>query len=183
MHFETKVWHDPLLKQNGRSSASEPAVDAAASAPAPGRTPEVSKRNGRIIAGPKAPTDPRELERQRLLSRLLAAEGRPSITRAADDYLAGGFELPRTQEVWLQLLEHRDEGRIADAIGALRTIVEEEPPQRRAVLESRLRRIEELAEEAGTQRAAGDLRRFLHARFGETSPASTGGRGSTPSSS
>ncbi|MBM4359676.1 MAG: hypothetical protein FJ096_16355 [Deltaproteobacteria bacterium] len=164
------MWHDPLLKGGDAASmASSPTVDDAASTPTP-------KRAGRIIAGPRPMTvEPREQERQRLLGRVLTAEGRPSITRAVDEYLAGSFELPRTQPVWLQVLEHRDEARVAEAIATLRAIlVEPVPgprlgegsasPERRAVLESRLRRIEELADEAATREAAAELRRFLQGK-------------------
>jgi hypothetical protein len=159
--IETKVWHDPLLKpRNGNGTAADAVEAAPVPAPAP-TPPEAPRRAARIIAGPKPPTDPRELERQRLLARLLAAEGRPSITRAVDDYLAGGFELPRTQEVWLQVLEHRDEGKVQGAIATLQALLEEAPAHRRAVLDARLRSIEELADEGATRRAAADLRRFL----------------------
>ncbi len=157
---ETKVWHDPLLKPRNGSNATTDAVQAAPE-PAPAPVPEAPRRAARIIAGPKPPTDPRELERQRLLARLMAAEGRPSITRAVDDYLAGGFELPRTQEVWLQVLEHRDEGKVQDAIATLQGLLEEGPPHRRAVLDARLRSIEEMADEGVTRRAAAELRRCV----------------------
>jgi hypothetical protein len=167
--FETKVWHDPLLKPASHKSASdEPASPPQVDAKGPVAAP---KRSARIIASPRAPSDPGELERQRLIARVLAAEGRPSITRAADDLLAGGFALPRTQEVWLQLLEHRDETRVCDAITTLRAIFDEDPPLRRAVLDSRLRRIEQLAEENGTKRGAAELRRFLQAKYPAGTPA------------
>lgn len=117
------------------------------------------RRVARIVAGPKATLDPREQERQRLLQRVVAAEGRPAITRAIDDLVAGGFELPRTQSIWLQMLEHRDEARVESAILALSRILGEEPIERRAVLESRLRRIEEFADERGTRDAAAELLR------------------------
>lgn len=173
VHFETKVWHDPLLFHRNRDGSGEPAVTDGlangAAAPFAAGVDEAPapKRAARIIAGPKPTTDPRELERQRLLARLLAAEGRPSISRAVDDYIAGGFELPRTQEVWLQLLEHRDESKVGGAIDALRAILQEAPPQRRAVLESRLRSIEELADEPATRQNAAELRRFLNARYAQ----------------
>ncbi len=162
MHFETKVWHDPLLKATRSTVPDPPAVVVAEAVRPEPHPPE--RRSVRIIAGPKPPTDPREVTRQRLYARVLAAEGRPLISSAVDEYFKEGFELPRTQEAWLQLLEHRDETKVGDAIGALRAILEEVMPERRAVLESRLRRIEELAEERSTQAAARDLRRFLNAK-------------------
>src|SRR5690606_35193448 len=106
------------------------------------------RRNGaRIVAGPKGPRDPAEIERQRLLDRLLVAVGRRSISRAVEEFISAGFSLPRAQNVWLQVLEHNDESRVAEAIQELAVIFDEEEPERRSVLESRLRRIEEFADE------------------------------------
>jgi hypothetical protein len=166
-HHETKVWRDPLLapaaSRGGGSGAAPSEEDDRQRRRAP------IKRNGaRIIAGPAGPSDPKELERARLLERLLLAEGRPSISRACEEILGAGFELPRAQEVWLQVLEHSDEGRVAQAISELAGILDDEEPKRRAVLESRLRRIEEFADDAGTQRAAKDLRRTLNTKYAET---------------
>jgi len=155
---ETKVWRDPSMTSGATS------VDAAAEATKaePVLAEVAPKRTGRIIAGPRPTTaDAKELERQRLLERVLTAEGRPSITRAVDAYLAGGHELPRDQAVWLQVLEHRDEARVARAIEMLQSILGEAAVVRRAVLESRLRSIEELAEEPATRSSAAELRRYL----------------------
>jgi hypothetical protein len=128
------------------------------------------KRTGaRIIASPSGPRDPDEIERERLLDRVLVAEGRPSISRAVEDFLEAGFSLPSAQqEVWLQVLEHNDETRVTEAINNLSKILAEEEPKRRKVLESRLRRIEEFADEPSTKRAATDLRRVLHTQYAET---------------
>src|SRR5690606_14023683 len=82
--------------------------------PLRGRSAKPRRAGARIIAGPPPERDPQEIERERLLERLLAAEGRPSISASVDAYLAGGFELPDQQAVWLQLLEHNDEARVAD---------------------------------------------------------------------
>jgi len=121
----------------------------------------VARRGGGRIVAAQATSDPRELERERLLDRLLNAEGKLSITRAADDFLGADFELPRSQEACLQLLEHRDEDRICQAIEMLTSLFDEEMPTRRAVLDSRLRRISEFADEPATQAAANELRRLL----------------------
>jgi hypothetical protein len=135
---------------------------------------EPARRAGaRIVGGPSGTTDPQELERERLLDRVLAAEGRPSITNAANAFLDAGFEFPRSQQVYLQLLEHKDEERVADAIEQLTTILDDEEPERRAVLESRLRRIEEFADEAATKEAAATLRRLLYGTTPGPSPATT----------
>jgi hypothetical protein len=128
-----------------------------------------AKHNGaRIIAGPKGPQDANEIERLRLLDRVLVAEGRRPISGAVEAFIGAGFALPRAQEVWLQVLEHNDEERVVEAIEELSVIFDEEEPKRRKVLESRLRRIEEFADELSTQRAATDLRRMLHTRYAET---------------
>jgi hypothetical protein len=158
---ETKVWHDPLMKQASGRPGDEAAAPPPAAEP---ETPVTARRVARIIAGPKATLDPAEQERLRLLGRIVAAVGRPAITRAVDDWLATSRELPLTQAVWLQVLEHHDESRVAQAIETLHAIIAEAAVVRRAVLESRLRRIEELAEERTTRDAAAELRRFLQGR-------------------
>ena len=142
-----------------------------ADAPTPGDsgTPKGSaagaaKGNGRIVLAPAPQSDPRTVERQKLLGRLLVAEGRPKISKAADDFFKAGFTLPEEQDVYLQLLEHLDEERVRGAIDVLSTILAGELPKRRAVLESRLRRIEQFAEEAVTREAAERLRRRVGGR-------------------
>jgi hypothetical protein len=135
-----------------------------------GGSPDTLRRAAaRIIAGPRAEEDPRERERERLLERLLGAEGRASITAAAEAVRSAGFELPSDQRVWLQLLEHRDEAIVAEALERLARILESEPPLRRTVLESRLRSIEELGEDAAVREQAASLRRLL-GRFGDAAP-------------
>jgi hypothetical protein len=125
-----------------------------------------SKREGvRIVANASRDRDPREVERERLLNRLLSVEGRPGISGAAQAYLDAGFELPHNQGVWLQLLEHADEQTVVTAIERLTELIEEEAPTRRAVLDSRLRRIEEYADDGVTRSAAGGLRRLIKSRW------------------
>jgi len=125
---------------------------------------------GRIVLAPPPQSDPLAVERQKLLGRLLVAEGRPKITKAADEFFKAGFTLPEEQDVYLQLLEHADEEHVRTAIDMLGTILAGELPKRRAVLESRLRRIEQFAEEPATREAAERLRRRV------------GGRSEAPSS-
>jgi len=167
---ETKVWHDPLMvptaaRRNGANAAgAEPEQEE----PPRRRRRLAPKRTGaKLIVGPVGTQDPKELERERLLHRVLAAEGRPSISNAVDDYVQAGFDFPPMQDVWLQMLEHRDEGRVAEAIESLSAILGDEAPKRRKVLESRLRRIEEYADEATTQHAAGRLIRLLKDKHAE----------------
>jgi hypothetical protein len=63
--------------------------------------------------------------------------------------------------VHTQLLEHDDESRVCDAIRKLTAILGDEPPKRPQVLDARLRRLEEFADEAETQALAKQLRRHL----------------------
>jgi hypothetical protein len=134
-----------------------------------GRASGPAKAVNRIVLAAPPEADPRTAERQKLLGRLLLAEGRPKISKAADDFLKAGFTLPEEQDVYLQLLEHADEERVRTAIGRLVHILSGELPRRRAVLESRLRRIEQFAEEAATREAAERLRRLVTGR-GEAPP-------------
>jgi hypothetical protein len=62
------------------------------------------------------------------------------------------------------MLEHADETRVREAIGALGALLVGELPKRRAVLESRLRRIEQFAEDHDTREGAADLRRKVSGR-------------------
>ncbi|MBI4702352.1 MAG: hypothetical protein HY744_14615 [Deltaproteobacteria bacterium] len=184
------MWRDPdVTGSAGGGQSASPASAAAAPPAAAGeddggggadgsgrkrrrRRGDPGKRDApRIVAGPRGDRDPNELERQRLLERLLAAEGRPAISKAAHNYLAGGFELPSSQDVWLQLLEHNDEEMVAEAIARLTAILAEEPPGRRAMLESRLRRIEQLADMSTTREAAARLRRQLVGPISGARPA------------
>jgi hypothetical protein len=172
-----KVWHNPDvdIPVRGRPqraaprpapSASRLALEALFAPKADGAAPRADEgrvvagrgaRGGRIVAAATGEVDPRTLERERLLARLLEAEGRPNITRAANDLVQAGFELPDQQAVQLQLLEHQDEAQVKDAIERLSVVLANEPPSRRAVLESRLRRIEEYADDPGTRDAARGL--------------------------
>lgn len=117
------------------------------------------KPGGRIVLAPAPQSDPQAAERQWLLSKLMIAEGRPKISKAATDFLRAGFTFPEEQDVYLQLLEHTDETHVRSAIDVLSGLLVSELPKRRAVLESRLRRIEQFAEDADTRTAAERLRR------------------------
>jgi len=194
---ETKVWHNPELaphtrapRQNGgnRSQGAQDnralkehraaleALFAPRQEPEPaknGKSPQKSEgptpKPGRIVLAPPPQSDPRGVERQKLLAKLLGAEGRPRITKAADEFLGAGFTFPEDQDVHLKLLEHSDEARVREALCALGALLVGELPKRRAVLESRLRRIEEFAEEETTREAAAQLRRKVGGRP-ETNP-------------
>ena len=61
----------------------------------------------------------------------------------------------------LQLLEHFNEAHAREAVEVLSRLLEKEPPIKRPVLNQRLRRLEEYADEAGTREAAAQLRRTI----------------------
>jgi uncharacterized small protein (DUF1192 family) len=128
------------------------------------RSGGAAKPGQRIVLAPAPNADPRTLERQKLLNKLLIAEGRPSVSKAADAFITAGFTFPEEQDVYLQLLEHANEEHVRGAIDVLDGILAGELPKRRAVLESRLRRIEQFAEDAATRTAAERLRRRVGGR-------------------
>lgn len=166
--------NSPLInnKTNGHdksvvaASASPARADSAAgngerrqeairpAAPAP-------KRSARIVQVPTNVGDEREKQRQRLLERLMCSDGRSAISRAATEYRQAGFSFPEEQEVQLQLLEHFDETQAHDAVQTLERLLMDEPPIKKPVLEQRLRRLEEYADERATREAAAQLRRSL----------------------
>lgn len=162
-----------------RGTASKPGAAPGSEGPqsrgAP-NGPKSERPQTRIVqTSQPAPSDPQLEERKRLLSKLLVAEGRPKISKAAADFLRAGFDFPIDQDVYLQLLEHNDDQYVRTAIDGLSGLLSEEEPKRRAILESRLRRIEEYAEEADTRTAASHLLKKLSSgRFGSAGgPRST----------
>jgi hypothetical protein len=78
---------------------------------------------------------------------------------------------PEEQDVYLQLLEHAREEHVRSAIDKLDSILAGELPKRRAVLESRLRRIEQFAEDEETREAAARLRRRVSGRAPAPAPS------------
>jgi hypothetical protein len=121
----------------------------------------VQRRTARIVQVTRTDTDAEERERLRLLDRLMAAETRGAISRTADDYVRAGHGFPEEQPVQLQLLEHFDEEHARAAIVSLTRLLGQEPPFKRPVLEQRLRRLEEYADEPQTREAAAELRRAI----------------------
>jgi hypothetical protein len=126
--------------------------------PTPTPAPVAKRDSAKLVVARKKDDDPRDPERAKLLQKLLGAEGRAAISRHADELRRKGFVLPEQQEVFLQLLEHADEALVRDALLALSRILEREAPKRRAVLDSRLRRLEEGAEDPATRALAERLR-------------------------
>jgi hypothetical protein len=166
-HEPPKVWHNPdvIRPRAAERGVASPVIvvpDAPPSDPKSG----VRSRSGKIVArAATAPVDPLEVERERLLEKLRTAEGRPAITRAAADLERGGFALPDDDQiVHLQLLEHSDEGRVRAALARLEELLAAAPAKRFTVLESRLRRLEQLADEAETRAAARALWRRVTGR-------------------
>lgn len=121
------------------------------------------KREVRIIQRKADELDDREKTRLRLLAQYLASEGRVAITKAADTYLAAGFELPLEQDVQVKLLEHISEERALGAIVALRELIRQEVPRKLPVFRQRLRRLEEHADDPTTREAAKELLKQLPA--------------------
>jgi hypothetical protein len=140
-------------------TVDEPAPPSDDVAPKP--APEPQRRAARIITLGMGALDERRMERQRLLSRLLSCQGRGAISRAADEFLRNGFDLPDEQEVHLQLLEHFDESRARESLLTMTRLLQEQPPIKKPVLDQRLRRLEEHADEAVTRTLAADLRRAI----------------------
>lgn len=131
--------------------------------PARPESEPVQRRTARIVQVTKTDHDERERLRLRLLDRLMAAETRGAITRAVDELLREGFELPAEQPLQLQLLDHFDEERARSAIEVLGVLVAQAPAFKRPVMEQRLRRLEEYAEDSSIRDAAAELRRAIRA--------------------
>lgn len=166
----------PTRRMKAASARPRGLGAAVAPKPAPGEVlakPEVKveeeaalrkeRRQARIVVRATGAPDEAEKNRLRLLSRLMAAEGRAAISRAIDAYLAEGFELPREQDVQLKLLEHFDETKAASAIALLTEIIATEGPRQLPVLRQRLRRLEDHADEESIRSSAALLRRQLPA--------------------
>lgn len=157
-HEPPKVWHNPDVVgvRRGDSTSEEGAL-----------TPqdhgaEKKVRSAKIVAASAEPRDPKEVLLERLVEKLSVAEGRAAITKIVAEIEELGLSVPAdNQLVNLQLLEHTDESRVFDAVQRLTQILDKEPAKRATVLDSRLRRLEEFAEELATRQAASDLRKLV----------------------
>ena len=152
----------PETESEVASTAPEPSPPPA-SVVEPSEPPRAARRSARIVATASPTADAARVERERLLGRLVASEGRAMITRAANECHRAGIEFPLEQAVQLQLLEHVDEAFARAAIDALGRIFSAETPTKRPILEQRLRRLEDTADEEATRSAAAELRRSLRA--------------------
>jgi hypothetical protein len=153
-----------MVKARASASASPKSTRDPQPPPTPvERAPKEAapKRAVRIVQPSAGGLDERERERERLLARLLAAEGRSAVTRTANDYAGGGFEFPRDQALQLKLLEHLDEDVVRCAIAALTELLAGEAVTKRPLLEQRLKRLEDAADEPATRDAAAALRKSL----------------------
>lgn len=118
------------------------------------------RRVARIVQASTVVLDERQARRQVLLERLANCEGRSAISRIADELLQDGG-IPEQQEYQLQLLEHVDEQRVLAAISVLQRLFEVQDPIKRPILDRRLRRLEDEADEPEVRHRAAELRRTV----------------------
>jgi len=142
--------------------AAQPEARISSDAP---RGDGVRRRAVRIVKVTDAVLSPGNREQQ-LLDRLVRSEGRGAISRAANDLWESKFVAPKRQEVQIQLLEHENEHRARDAVFAIAELLQREAPIKRPVLDQRLRRLEQSAEDPITRDAAGALRRSMRVHHG-----------------
>lgn len=127
------------------------------------RAVDKPRRVARIAAAQGVDLDDQARLRERLLNRLLQSEGRSAISLAVDELLRHEFAVPEEQDAQLQLLEHVNETYARQAICVMERLLRAEPPFKRPILEQRLRRLEEEADEAETRLQAAALRKRLRA--------------------
>jgi hypothetical protein len=127
------------------------------------RAVEKPRRVARIAAAQGVDLDDQALLRERLLNRLLHCEGRSAISQAVDTLLRHEFTVPEEQDAQLQLLEHVNEAHARQAIAVMSRLLTSESPIKRPILEQRLRRLEEEADEADTRQQAAALRKRVRA--------------------
>jgi hypothetical protein len=156
---------DPLA--NGRGSAlSTPLEDGGVDK---ANEAEKPRRVVRIAAAPSSTVDEREQRRQRLLERLSTCEGRSAISRIADELFESGG-VPEEQPYQIQLLEHVHEQRAWAALRVMARLLDRQSPIKRPILDQRLRRLEEEADEVSLRTEARELRRRLRSA-GAAKPA------------
>jgi hypothetical protein len=147
--------HDPSRK---RHLEALEALFSPKAPSAPPVAPPSTRTLAKIVATTPLVADP---AKERLVGRLLAAEGSRAVSLATSALEAAGFAVPADFDASLRMLEHPDEARVTGAIERLARIVADGKAHRKAVLDARLRRIESDAEEASTRDAASALRRAL----------------------
>jgi len=148
---------------SGTNGAPHVAVESADAGEQPREG--VRRRAVRIVKVAPPVLTPGNREQQ-LIDRLVRSQGRGAISRAADDLWESKFVAPKRQEIQIQLLEHENEHRARDAVFAMAELLQREAPIKRPVLDQRLRRLEQFAEDPITRDAAGALRRSMRVHHG-----------------
>ncbi len=129
-------------------------------APSPLALDDARPRGARIVT--RADTGGgRPTKAQALIERLTRADGRAAVTQAATDLAAAGVDVPFTQDVQLALLEHTDDTEVQRALEKLERLLVEQTPQRKPLLEARLRRLEENADEVEIRERASRVRKLM----------------------
>lgn len=101
----------------------------------------------------------KKFAREEMHARLLKAQGSLPITTAVDSFFAAGHALDEEDDAaWVQVLEHRDESRVREAIDKLSQRATSKLAMHRLVLLQRLRRIEDSGDERETREAAAVFR-------------------------
>lgn len=153
-----------LSSDNGARSGV--AAEGEDTSPSEAPRGEVARRRAvRIVKLAEHALSPGNREQQ-LLDRLVRSQGRGAISRAADDLWECKFVAPKQQEVQIQLLEHENEQKARDAVFIMAELLQKEAPIKRPVLDQRLRRLEQSAEDPITRDAAGALRRSMRVHHG-----------------
>jgi hypothetical protein len=98
--------------------------------------------------------------RAALRKKIVDALGRDEITRAVDKYLRE-HPLPQDWEVLEQVLEHRDDDRVSEAMTLLADMLAQGKPKRSRVMGAKLRMIEETSDVPELRRQAARVRSLL----------------------
>lgn len=114
---------------------------------------------------PPAPTprepDPERENRQKLIAKVRAAEGRDSVTRAVDAFLAKYPKLPDDYELLTKALAHKDYDRVRAVLDQLTAMLAKEKPRRGRALAAQLRFLEDTNDDPGIRRYAAEVRNRL----------------------
>jgi hypothetical protein len=111
---------------------------------------------------PAAPADEAADTRARLMARVRDALGPDDVTKAVDAYLAKFTTPPEDFEFLGTMLQHRAAPRVAEAMEALRGLLDRGlKPKRPRAIAAQLRMIEEVGDDPELTRAAAELRRRL----------------------
>jgi len=148
----------PHAGEHGQRSV--PVTSATATQPR-AEVVERTRRVARVAEQSDRFVDDLELKRQRLVERLVASEGRSAISKLADELAHHNWILPEEQPVQIQLLEHVDERRVGAALDVMTQLLATQAPIKRPILDQRLRRLEEGADDPELRRKAAALRRSL----------------------